>query len=66
MTEGEKADWDFAKARFDRIRQQYLDLDGVPGVNVQFALQLTFAPLAKRYNAGERTDELYLEMLEVE
>lgn len=58
--------WDHAKAHFDEVRQQYLDLEGVPGVNTTLALRLTFDPLAKRYNAGERTQALYDAMLGVQ
>lgn len=59
-------DWNKAKQRFDTIRKQYQDWDGLPGVNMTFALRIVFEPLAKRYNAGERTQELYDEMLSVE
>ena len=58
--------WQEAKKHFDGIRQIYMDLDGTPGVNVQFALRFTFDPIAKRYNAGERTPELYEEMMSVD
>jgi|GEM_PF-2458748 len=61
-------DWDAAKKHFDEARIQYQELEGMPGmpgVNAIFALRLTFDPLAKRYNAGERTRELYDEMLSV-
>ncbi len=59
-------DWKKAKQRFDTIRKQYQDLDGLPGVNVTFALRIVFEPLAKRYNAGERTQELYDAMIDVQ
>lgn len=59
-------DWVEAKKRFDSVRQQYLDLQGVPGVNTTLALRMFFEPLAKRYNSGERTDDLYDEMCGVE
>lgn len=42
-------DWPKAKTHFDNVRQQYLDLEGTPGVNTTFALRITFDPLAKRY-----------------
>ena len=58
-------DWKFAKKHFDEVKQQYDDLVGVQGVNVTFALTMTFYPLLKRYNEGERTEELYKEMLAV-
>lgn len=62
----EQKDWDAAKRHFDRVRQIYQDMEGIPGVNTTLALRLTFDPLAKRYNAGERTPELYADMMEVE
>lgn len=51
--------WVEAKQRFDRVRQSYLDLEGVPGVNSTIALRMVFDPIALRYNSGERTHELY-------
>jgi len=59
-------DWNKAKQRFDAIRQQYQALDGLPGVNVTFALRVALEPLARRYNAGERTQELYDAMISVQ
>jgi len=59
-------DWKKAKERFDTVRSQYQELEGVPGVNTTFALRAVFDPLAIRYNSGERTKELYNEMLSVE
>jgi len=43
-----------------------MDLEGIPGVNISMALRFTFDPLARRYNSGERTPELYEEMISVE
>jgi len=59
-------DWDKAKAHFDEVRSNYQALQGVPGVNTTLALRLVFDPLAIRYNGGERTDDLYDEMMSVE
>lgn len=59
-------DWDAVKRHFDSVRKQYIDLQGVPGVNTTLALRLTFEPLAIRYNAGERSRELYDAMASVE
>jgi hypothetical protein len=61
----DEAAWISAKEHFDTVRQSYLDLDGIPGVNVSVALNLVFRPLSKRYNGGERTQALYDEMLSV-
>ncbi len=59
-------DWENAKKHFDTIRQQYQDLEGVPGINTTITLRVVFDPLAKRYNQGERTQALYDEMINVE
>lgn len=59
-------DWDAVKRHFDTVRKQYMDLQGLPGVNTTLALRLTFEPLAIRYNAGERTQELHDAMASVE
>lgn len=59
-------DWDKAKAHFDEVRKMYQDLEGIPGVNSSIALIVVFQPLSMRYNAGERTEALYNEMMRVE
>ncbi len=59
-------DWDKAKNHFDEYRKIYQDMEGTPGVNATFALRFTFDPLARRYNSGERTQELYEAMMDVE
>jgi hypothetical protein len=59
-------DWTKAKAHFDEVRSQYQELEGMPGVNTTFALRAVFDPLARRYNGGERTQEIYDAMLAVE
>lgn len=59
-------DWQKAKEHFDEVWTQYQELEGTPGVNTTLALRLTFDPLAKRYNCGERTQELYDAMMNVE
>jgi len=59
-------DFDEAKKHFDEIRKQYEDLEGKVGVNTTMALRLVFDPLARRYNEGERTVDLYMRMMGVE
>ena len=59
-------DWERAKEHFDKVRQRYMDLEGTPGINTTIALRTVFDPLAKRYNSGERTGELFTEMMNVE
>lgn len=44
----------------------YFDCMDMPGVEVRFALQLTFFPLINRYVSGERTQTLYEEMRDVQ
>ena len=61
----EKMNWEKAEIHFDEVRKLYLDLEGVSGVNTTFALRVTFDPLAKRYNSGERTEDLYEDMMGV-
>ena len=56
-------DWDKAKAHFDEVRRQYQDMEGMPGVNTTFALRVVFDPLALRYNNGERSQDLYDDMM---
>lgn len=59
-------DWDKARRHFDLVVKQYESLRGEPGVNADMALTFVFAPLRKRYDAGERSAALYEEMLSVE
>ena len=56
------ADWEKAKSNFDVVLEQYLELLGTPGVITSFAIKNVFLPLLKRWNAGERTQELYAEL----
>lgn len=58
-------DWEKAKEHFDLVRKEYQNLEGMPGVNTTWALRFTFDQLAIRYNNGERTGELFLQMMEV-
>lgn len=59
-------DWQAAKENFDAVMAAYTDLLGTPNVLVGPALMVTFEPLVRRYNGGERTRELYDEMMSVE
>lgn len=61
-----KMDWEKAKKHFDTIRGHYQDLEGVKGVKTTIGLRIVFDPLAKRYESGERSQELYDEMMAVE
>ncbi len=59
-------DWDAAKKHFDSVFQQYKCFLGQTGTNTLPALNLTLMPLLRRYENGERTQELYEAMLAVE
>jgi hypothetical protein len=59
-------DWEDAIHHFNVVKSRYTSLFGQPGVAVGPALALTFNPLEQRYNSGERTEELYKELLNVE
>lgn len=59
-------EWEAAKRHFDEVFEEYKKLLGQPGVNTSLAIMLGFDPLLRRYNSGERTPELYQEMLSVE
>ncbi len=58
--------WDVAKENFDKILELYKSMIGQPGVNTTLAIAMTFDPLLKRYNSGERSKELYDAMVSVE
>ena len=66
MLQEKDMNWEKAKEHLDEIIARYQRLVGIPGVNTSLALTLVMYPLAFRYDCGERTQELYNEMLEVE
>ena len=66
MLQEKTINWEKAKEHLDEITDRYKRLVGIPGVNTSLALILVMYPLAFRYDSGERTQELYNEMLEVE
>lgn len=55
-------EWKKAKEWLDEVRQAYFDV-GAAGL---FGLRLSIDPLLVRYERGERTDELYDEIMELE
>lgn len=59
-------EWAEAKEHFDYVFGFYKDLIGAVRVQVLPAIMIAFEPLARRYNEGERSRELYEAMLEVE
>jgi len=52
-------EWEEAKAWLDEVRQAYFEV-GSAGL---LGLQISINPLLVRYERGERTDELYEEMM---
>lgn len=57
--------WQKAKEYFDFYLGIYLEMLGMPNVLTAPALMMTFGPLLRRYNSGERSRELYDEMMAV-
>lgn len=55
-------DWDEVKKYLDTIRQRYTDI-GMSGLP---ALQAVINPLLIRFEKGERTTELYNEIMELQ
>ena len=64
--EAGELDWPKAKGHFDAIVAIYREMEGMPGVDVQPALLFVFGPLIDRFNGGERTQDLFDEMMDVE
>jgi hypothetical protein len=57
-------DWKAAHTHFLKGMKIYLDLLDMPGTATAPALQLVFIPILLRYIRGERSQELYEEMME--
>lgn len=55
-------DWDKAEKWLKEIEQLYTEI----GTSGYFALNLIIRPLRDRFNKGERTKELYEEIMELE
>ncbi len=55
-------DWDEAKKWLDRIRKDYTEV-GTPGL---IGLHVTINPLLIRYERGERTKQLYDDIMELQ
>jgi hypothetical protein len=58
--------WADAWRHVRECRERYEDLALQPGVDVRFVLDAVIARLASRYLAGERTEQLYMQMVSVE
>lgn len=54
-------DWDKAEAWLKEIEKMYTEI----GTSGYFALNLVIRPLRDRFNKGERTTELYDEIMEL-
>lgn len=57
-------DWKAAHRHFIKQMQIYLDLLDMPGTATAPALLIVFIPILTRYIRGERSDELYQELME--
>jgi hypothetical protein len=55
-------DWEKAKSWLKEIEQMYTEV----GSAGYLALNLTIRPIRDRYNKGERTQELYDEIMELQ
>ena len=58
--------WSAINVRTIKLRDAYIMLGQIPGTNVNFAVHMVIDPLLKRYDGGERTQELYDEMVALE
>ena len=58
-------EWEKAKNHLINVIDQYKELIGMPGVNVTFAL-LHLDKTLQEYNAGRRTNDLYVSMMNAE
>lgn len=59
-------EWNQAKAHLDEVISEYRSLQGMPGVNVNFALTFVLNPLLNRFKSGEQTDELHESIMNAE
>jgi len=59
-------DWAAALERLNEKLEQYTALIGKPSVNPYFAIEHVIGPLKERYLKGERTQELYDEIMALE
>ena len=55
--------WDAVKIRVDKLKDAYLILSQIPGMKT--SINIIINPLLERYENGERTQELYNEMIMV-
>lgn len=56
-----KEQWNEAKSWLDEVRQAYVDV-GAAGL---FGLRISIDPLLIRYERGERTEDLFEEIMEL-
>lgn len=57
--------WEEARKHLQEVQNQYLALVGQPHVNPYFALA-EFTKLENRYQHGERTLDLYIQMMKAQ
>lgn len=58
--------WELAEQHLKDIEDRYFFLITVPGVNTRLALTFVIEPLVRRFQGGERTDDLYQEIMRLE
>ncbi len=59
-------EWSRAVEHALNVQGQYISLMGLSGAMVGPALMLAVEPVLRRYNGGERTDDLYEAMMALE
>lgn len=57
--EADGIDWDEAEQHLKQVESNYLEIMGLPGVNVQFFFAITLPPIRGAWNKGVRTQSLY-------
>lgn len=58
--------WQSAEKHLETVEREYNKLIGVAGVNVMPAILLTLHPIRARFNRGERSEILYVMIMELE
>jgi hypothetical protein len=66
MSDKAQPDWQRAQMHLEFIERVYNEQIGIPGVNVMLAITIVIQPLRARFNRGERTAELYDDIMALE
>ena len=59
-------DWDEAEEHLHEVEQRYLNVMGLPGVNVSFFFLHVLTRIRGRWNAGVRDEKLFDEIMALE